>query len=129
MEINTHTLSKLVRLIVYYINCPFPGGRLEIPPAIEGAVYRNLRKARKQLNSSEKPKPDRVAKSMRALYGLIGAPFKKAAEHNHTQFRKFAEQNLVKPQFVELFVSIENELIAAFEEAGTSPNRCKRSKQ
>ena len=128
MEINTHTLSKVLHLIEYYIHCPF-SGRLEIPPEIKGAVYRHLRQVRKQLNSCEGPKPDRVAKSMRALYGLIWEPFEKAAEHNHTQFRKFAEQNLVTPQFVELFVSVESELLAAFEAAGTSPNRDKSSKR
>lgn len=127
MEINTHTLGQVLCLIEYYIHCPF-SGRLEIPPTIEGAVYRHLRQVRKQLNSNKGFNPDRTATSMRALYRLIWAPFKKAAEHNHTQFRKFAEQNLVKPQFVELFVSIESELLAAFEEAGTNPIRFERTK-
>ena len=62
MEINTGTLGKLLRLIEYYIHCPF-SGRLEIPPAIEGTVYRHLRQVRKELNSYGGPKPDRVARA------------------------------------------------------------------
>jgi hypothetical protein len=128
MNIDTNTLSKVLYLIEYYIHCPF-SGRLEIRPEIEGAVYTYLSQVRQQLKTCEGSKPDRVAKSMRALYGLIWEPFKRAAEHNHSLLREIAEQNLVTPEFAELFVSVESELLDVFEEVGAGHKGCKRSKQ
>jgi hypothetical protein len=130
MEIATPSILKTVlRFIDYRMNCPYPSGRLDLPPAAGKSASRLIGKLRKQLESSGGLEPAKVARSFRSLYRLIKQPLSQSTERLEAMITDAARDKKLPQWFADFLISWESEQIVAFEKVGADPKRRKSSKR
>jgi hypothetical protein len=129
MSITTPSLSTVLRFIQYRMHCPYPSGRLDLPPTIERSVHRHIRNLSKQFARGNASDPAKVAGSFRSLYRLIKQPLSQSTERLEAMITDAVRDATVPQWFADFLISWESKQIAAFERIGTSPNRDKSSKR